>query len=331
MQQQLFTNNSGVPLSMAVWLADDTYDFVDEPNYISATELIKSPRQIILARRAGATDPETADISSRMPSAMGNAVHNAIENAWVERYKENMAKLGFSRKVIDRVRVNPGPEDMFPGIIAVYLEQRSYRKVGKYTVGGKFDFVGDGTIEDFKTTGVFAYISGSNDWKYCLQGSIYRWLNPDLITSDYIGIDFQFTDWSKRDAIIRADKGYPPTRIWQYKVRLKSIPETEAWVRERVALIERLEHAPESTLPLCEFHDLWQDPPKYKYYKNPANRNRSTKNFDTLAEANVRLIQDGSVGVVIEVPGQVKACKYCDAFDLCSQKDALLSASTLKL
>ncbi len=328
---QLFTNNSGVPLSVAVWLATDDYDYIDEPNYISVTELIKSPRQIILGRRMGAIDPDTAeliDIATRMSNSVGSAVHNSIEHAWVNKYKESMAKLGYPQKVIDRVRVNPKKEDMFDGIIPVYLEQRAYATVGKYTIGGKYDFVGQGVLDDFKTTSVFYYTSGTNEWKYYLQGSLYRWLNPDLITSDYMNIQFIFTDWSKGQSF---GKGYPPTKIHQHKVMLKSVAESEVWVQKKIHLLESLEDLPEPDLPPCEPHDLWQDAPTFKYYKNPAKRSRSTKNFDTYAEAAVRHIQDGEVGVIVEVPGTARACMYCSGAGLCSQKDQLIANGTLKL
>ena len=43
----------------------------------------------------------------------------------------------------------------------------------------------------------------------------------------------------------------------------------------------------------------------------------------------MRLNADGNVGVVLTVPGEAKACKYCKAFSLCSQKDALIASGDL--
>jgi hypothetical protein len=43
------------------------------------------------------------------------------------------------------------------------------------------------------------------------------------------------------------------------------------------------------------------------------------------------MAEDGNVGLVKEVPGQVTACKYCPAFSICSQKDALIAAGDLIL
>lgn len=328
--QQCLTNDSQLPLSLAVWLSDDPYDYIDEPNYISVTTLIKSPRQIILGSRMS-PNKERKDVADAMASRFGSAVHGSIEDVWVNRYREALMRLNYPSSVIDRIRVNPEPHELVPGIIPVYLELRTIRKVGKYTIGGKFDFIGDGCLEDFKTTGVYSYMSGSNEWKYKLQGSLYRWLNPEIITSDHMKIQFIFTDWNKNEARYKANKGYPQKRMHEHKILLTSLPETEVWVQQKITLLDLLWEAPEQELPLCEAHHLWQDAPTYKYYKNPAKTTRSTANFNTMAEAQIRLIEDGSIGIIKEVAGTCKGCMYCDAFSLCSQKDALIASGSLKL
>ena len=322
------TNNLGMSLSMAVWLADDPYDYVDIPNYISITTLMKHPRQIILGSRL-TSNVVSQDVSEAMSSRLGSAIHSSIEDVWLNRAKACLKKLGYPATVIERVLINPEPADLYEGCIPVYMEKRSLRKIGKWTIGGKFDFVGDGKLEDFKSTSVFYYMNGNNDVKYTLQGSLYRWLNPEIITDDYLSIQFIFTDWSKSDA--RYKDGYPPSRIYPRKYRLTSLPETELWVQRKLALLEELWDAPESELPLCDAEALWQDPPTYKYYKNPAKMNRSTRNFDTMAEANLRWIEDGRVGIVVEAPGNAKGCVYCDSYKICSQKDSLIANGTLKV
>jgi len=76
---------------------------------------------------------------------------------------------------------------------------------------------------------------------------------------------------------------------------------------------------------------LWRSEPEFKYYKNPEKMSRSTKNFDSMKEARMRFIEDGSVGIIVERPGQVTACKYCSAFAICKQKDALIASGDLIL
>lgn len=321
-----YANTSSVPLSLAVFLATDNYDH--DSSTISATALIKPIRQIILGSRV----PEgiaTVDLVQMMPSRMGSAIHDAIERAWKDNHAQALAALGYPQRVIEKIRINPNPDQLADGLIPIYLEQRAHRKVGKFVISGKYDFIGDGRLEDFKTTSVYTAIKGLNTEKYILQGSIYRWLNPKIITRDEMAIQFIFTDWQKVKAM--TDPSYPQQRIQEKVLPLKSVLETDAYIKRKLDQIEQLWDAPEDQLPLCSDEDLWRSEPVFKYYKNPAKTTRSTKNFDTKQEAMIRLAEDGGGGMVKEVPGQVTACKFCSAFPICSQKDALIASGDLIL
>lgn len=323
-----YSNVSSVPLSMAVFLATDSYDHNPDPHTISATSLLKPLRQLILSSRID-QDDSPVDLAQMVPSRMGSAIHDSIERAWLTNYEGALAQLGYPKKVIEKVRINPKPEDLQDGLIPIYLEQRSHKKVGKWTVSGKFDFVGDGRVEDFKSTSTYTAINKTNDDKYIMQGSIYRWLNQSMITKSEMAIQFIFTDWSAAKA--RADQNYPQSRIQQRILPLKSVQEIDHYVRQRLNQIEMYMNAPEESIPLCSDEDLWRSEPQWKYYKNPSKMSRSTKNFDSKQDAYLRLSEDGNVGVVKEVPGQVTACKYCSAFSLCTQKDALIASGDLLL
>ena len=323
-----YSNTSAVPLSLAVFLASDFYDHDHDPNTISATSLIKPLRQIVLSARVP-EDMTPVDLVNLVPSRMGSAIHDAIERSWKDNYQIALDHLGYPKKVIEKIRINPKPEELQDGQIPIYLEQRAYKQVGKFLISGKYDFIGDGRVEDFKSTSAYTAINNTNDEKYIWQGSIYRWLNPKIITKDEMAIQFIFTDWSKAKAM--QDPKYPQQRIQQRLLPLKSFQETDAFVNRKLNQIEQYWDAKEEDLPLCTDADLWRSEPVFKYYKNPEKRARSTKNFDNLHDAQLRLIEDGSVGVVVEQPGQVTACKYCPAFAVCSQKDALIASGDLVL
>lgn len=321
-----YTNTTAVPLSLAVFLATDNYDH--EENTISATSLIKPLRQIVLGARVPDTDSVT-DLSQMVASRVGTAIHDAIEGAWKNGYDKALAALGYPKKIIERVRINPNPDTVTEDIIPIYLEQRAHKQVGKYVVSGKYDFIGDGRVEDFKTTSTFTAMNNTNDEKYILQGSIYRWLNPKIITKDEMAIQFIFTDWSAARA--RAEENYPKHRTQQRLLMLKSIEETHGFVLNKLNQIDQYWDVPEEQLPLCSAEDLWRSAPVFKYYKNPAKTGKSTKNFDNKTDAYIRLSEDGNVGLVKEQPGQVTACKYCSAFSVCSQKDQLIAMGDLVL
>lgn len=321
-----YANTSSVPLSLAVFLASDFYDH--EENTISATSLIKPLRQIVLSARVP-EDMTPLELVNLVPSRMGSAIHDAIERSWKDNYQVALESLGYPKKVIEKIRINPKPEELTDGQIPIYLEQRAHKQVGKFLISGKYDFIGDGRVEDFKSTSTYTAMNNTNDEKYIWQGSIYRWLNPQIITKDEMAIQFIFTDWSKAKAM--ADPKYPQQRIQQRILPLKSIQETDAFVTRKLNQIEQYWDAPEEQLPLCTDADLWRSEPVFKYYKNPEKRARSTKNFDNRHDAQLRCIEDGNVGIVVEQPGQVTACKYCSAFAVCSQKDALIASGDLVL
>jgi hypothetical protein len=322
-----YSNPSNIALSMAVWLAQDDYDYVEKPNYISATSLLKSVRQLILTARINGTGEQRVDIATQIPNRMGTAFHDAIERAWKGNYKQSLESLGYPKRVIEAVRINPPLDELNDDIIPVWLEQRVEKEFKGWTIGGKFDMVLEYRLRDVKSTSTFTYMNKANDDKFRMQGSIYRWLNPERIRHDHMYIDYLFTDWSANMA--RANKDYPQQKILEYPILLKSISETEQYVSSKLSALERYKDAPESELPECTEEELWRSEPVYKYYKNPNSMGRSTKNFDNQHDANLRLVEDGGVGIVVRVPGQVIACKFCAAYNSCKQKDKYLASGEL--
>ena len=80
------------------------------------------------------------------------------------------------------------------------------------------------------------------------------------------------------------------------------------------------EDAKEKDIPDCSMEELWQSEPQFKYFSNPNKTDgKSTKNFDDRGEAYAHLSTKG-VGVIKEIPGEPKRCGYCDAWDICEQR-----------
>lgn len=344
---QAYTNSTGVPLSIAVYLATDHYDYI--PGTISATGLIKPLRQIILKRRVP-KEEQVTDVLNLIKSRMGTSVHDGVEKAWTGHYKRAMASLGYPDEVINRIIVNseellrargynverlrkegtyltpgPVPENHIP----VFMEVRQIKEFMGKLVTGKFDFCAEGRVEDVKNTSVYTWVKGSKDQDYQLQGSIYRWLNPELIFEDTMLIQFFFSDWKAFEA--KQNQNYPKRQTEQRIIPLLDITDTEAYVHDKLSMIEHYSDHPESDLPKCSDDDLWRDPPVWKYYRDPNKTKRATKNFDDPGAAHQYMVDKGGVGVVREFPGQVKACLYCDAFSVCRQKDELIADGSLQL
>ena len=319
------TNKGDIPLGLAVWLLHDEYDYIDEPNYISVTSLMKPLRHIILPPRVP-KELQQSDVEDYISRALGHSLHDSIEKAWLRGHRRSLQLMSYPEKIIDRVLINPTPEQLaaVQDPVAVYLEQRAFKTVTlngvTYTIGGKFDMVAEGIVHDNKSTTAYTWLYGTKDDDYKLQGSLYRWLNPDKITEDFIRINFIFTDWQKMSA--KQNPNYPQKRILYKDIPLMSMEETEAWIKWKLGLVQQYKDTPEAQLPECTDEELWRSAPQYKYYSDATKTNgRSTKNFDDPIEARKFMAEKGGKGVIVAVPGEVKRCLYCNAFPICTQKD----------
>lgn len=326
MTTQKLTNNENLPLSIAVWLAEDNYQHSSDPFEVSATTLIKPLRQIIMGSRVPVG---SSDITSYIASRMGTAYHDAIEAAWKNNPQALLEKLGYAPGLIKQLVVNPETLEEAKDKIAVYLEKRTKKKLGKWTISGQYDFVGNGKLEDFKSTGVYTYMKKTKDEDYRLQGSIYRWLNPEIITKDVMDIQFIFTDWAAKDS---RQPGYPPRRIVSYPLELLPLQQTENFIQRKLDALEHYWNAADADIPECTSEELWQRDSVWKYYKNGNTAGRSTKNFDNVVDAHsYKSLQGKGMGVVKEVKGLAKACHYCNGFTACQQKDRLIQAKMLEV
>lgn len=334
-----YSNNFNLPMSLSVWLLDDGYDHeaVADPRVFSVTELIKPIRQIVLGRRVGDLPEDQlppVDIVSLFNSRVGQSVHAAIESAWEsDKLPDLMAELGISRMASNNIQINPTPDEKDDDAIVLYMEQR--RTIGipntEYLLSGQYDFNFDGQLEDFKFTKTYAMTMGVNDEYYTLQGSLYKYIFPDQVTSDSTRISWLFGDWMQSRA---TTSSYPAAPIDSKEYPLFTKFQTETYIRDKFSLIEKYMDAPETELPECTPEELWQDATVWKYYSNPANKTRATKNFteaDGGAAAAAAHKAKAGKGEVVEVKGKIKACRYCKAFTLCTQKDKYLLSGQLDI
>ncbi len=331
-----FEDKFNISLPLAVYLCHDQYDHNEDPFTLSATTLLKPVREVILDLQNKSRD-RTIDISVLIASRMGTSIHDGAEAAWNNQKALASALQAKSMsKILDRVVINPQDSVVYPdNMIPVYMENRSAKVVEGYTVTGKYDIVYNGVLSDYKSTTVWGYIFGSNVESYKMQGSIYRWLNPEKITKDYIEIQYIFTDWS--GATAKRDKKYPQAKYVTEQYPLMSVEATNEWVTNKIREIKRLIGLAQVQLPRCTPEELWQKDAIFKYYKNPEKIARATKNFskpdyaDPKAAAQQFYADHGEVGRVIEVPAEVKRCKYCSVKEICDQAKILVEQGLAKL
>lgn len=317
------TNEHDISLPLAVWLMHDEYDYVNEEKYLSATTLLKPLKHIVMGHRVDKTKL-TMDIMDLVATSMGSGLHGSIEKAWHEGHKIALKKLGYPQRVVDAVTINPTEEDFKnnPDTIPVYIEQRAIKQIGGWKIGGKFDIVTEGLLQDFKSTSTYSWTSGSRNDEHKMQGSIYKWLHDDKITEDFIRINYIFTDWTK--ALVKPGSNYPIHRVMHKDIPIMSVKATEEWVLHKLKQIDKYWNAPESEIPECTDEELWKSDPVYKYFsdveKSKEPGARSTKNFTDLADARKFMAEKGK-GTINIVPGEAKRCKYCPVASICKQRE----------
>lgn len=314
----IIANNKNIPFALQVWLAADNYDYQAGEKYISATTLLKSPREIILSRRID-TSNLTYDIEDSIARTLGDSIHAGIENAWLNNLPQALKAIDCER-LTKLFVVNPSDKEDLTNKIPVYIEQRTTKDIEGFTVGGKFDFVADGLLHDFKTTSVYTYIHGDRDEEFIKQGSIYRWLNQDKILEDVIRICYIFTDWSKAEA--KRNPNYPQCRCISKDYQLLSLEETEAFIKKKLSVLNHYWDKPDNEIPECNADELWLSKTQYKYYSNPENT-RATKNFEVYGDAIAFQKSRGGKGIVVTVPGAPQHCNYCFAAPICQQRKRL--------
>lgn len=317
------TNNFNLSLPLAVWCANDTYDFFPKEREISATTLLKPMKQVLFNRQGAKRT--SVDLMDMFAARRGTAFHSAIEAAWEKNYKTNLRALGYDEDFINKVLINPKKEEITSDSIPVFTEKRFYKTFtlpngSKWTVSGQADLIFNGALHDYKSTSTYTYVNQSKAEDYSLQGSIYKVLSSGSeapVTSNTISINYIFTDWQKFKA--KASEDYPQCPCITEEYPLLSEEETEKFILNKLETLENylyIEPQDANTLT-CADADLWIPEPEIKYYSKP-DALRATKKFPDMESAEKFLAEKGK-GVIKVVTAPPKRCLYCDCFEHCTQ------------
>jgi hypothetical protein len=308
-----WTNKHNIPLPMQIWLATNNYEYDPDPRVISATTLLKSTRQIVLGRRYRDAD-RTADFSDMIASVMGSSIHASVEKA-LERTN--------AEKVLNEL----GYKNASSIMDEMHVEVRTKKEIDGYVISGQFDMAYKGIVCDIKSTSTWNYILDDGEDKR-KQLCIYRWLNPEIITSNRGYNFYVFTDWSAVRA--RAETTYPQSRI-AFKERIVDEPEvTERWIRDKLSAITACSGLADDELPRCSDKELWKEETTYAYYLDETKRDRATKVCSTRKEAEDYMLKKGYRGVIVERKGKAKACKYCPYTQYCNQYTDLVVSGLIQ-
>ncbi len=313
----ILTNKHNLSLPLVMFLAHDDYDGGStNKKYISVTNLMKPARSIIIAKQNSDLTKEV-DLHDLVAMKMGSALHAWMETAWKNpaTISKACAILNISEKTFHTLNIK--------------VEQRTNKKMSGWTISGKYDAVIDGRIYDLKSCSVWSQIYDSNKADYILQGSLYRWLNPNDIKDDVIEINKIFTDWSASAA--RAKRDYPQLRVMSKHYPLMSIEKTSEWVKNKLSQIDAYLGAKnQESIPYCTAEELWASPTKYKVFKKEESKRAMSGGVkETMTEAQQFQVQKG--GVIKIFPGEVKRCTYCSVCEICNQAKELQAKGLLTL
>ena len=195
---------------------------------ITVTQLIQPPLIRYLTKKHW-NDLEE-DVSSRVWALFGTAIHHLLEMA----YKGRTARV----------------------------EERVYAEVLGWKLGGAFDVLEGSSLSDYKVTSVYS-VGGKIEWEQ--QLNILRWLlhkNGTEVTE--LSITAIFRDWRPREA--QKNPEYPRRPIMTLPIKMWSLEDTEAYIKERVALHQS------ANPPVCDEEERWSSPEQWALMKKGGKR-----------------------------------------------------------
>lgn len=220
------TNKMGLPEPLVNAVKNQAYS--PGSSDITVTTLIQPP--LIRKLRKQYDSEIEEDASDRIWALIGSATHGILENA----FKGSTARV----------------------------EERVYATLLGWKLGGQFDVLEGSTLSDYKITSVYS-ADGKIEWEQ--QLNVLRWLlHKNNTQVDKLQIIAIFRDWSKHG--IKKNPDYPPSQVGVINIPVWTLEETEAYVKERIAL-HQLEEP-----PMCNDEERWTTPEQWALMKKGGKR-----------------------------------------------------------
>jgi len=242
------TNFNNIPLPIYRAILHNWYDGKNAKHFVSATELIKPIKIIVLEKRHRTEIVEEA--SDLIWSLMGSAMHKVLEKSeWEQSLNE----------------------------------ERLFAKVNGKIISGGVDLYEKETISDFKFTSVYSYIYRSRMKEWQQQLNIYSYLYQKAgFPVEKLQIIAIFRDWSRIKR--KFEKNYPK-QIEIIPLKLWPLAETEQFISDRLHQIQLALKASDDQIPCCSASERWQDPTRYAVMKK--GNKRALRVFDTMEQAEL--------------------------------------------
>ena len=328
-----FTNRYNLPDSIVNAVKIDRHVTRGD---ISVTTLIDAPQIRMLRRKHDTTE----DVSERTWALFGTAIHHILELGDIrfssarklyeaanilESIANNDAQMVAAAKYIRHKADIHFPDASNSDIVT---EQTLSLEVDNMVLSGTFDRLmkSSKTLQDYKSTSVNSYMYADTHEKWEKQLNIYRYMIYHVLgvlveKIEVIGI---FRDWKASETF---NKLYPKSPIASINVKVWSLEETEAYIKERIRIHTMAEMG---TIIPCSGRERWASSDTFKV--KAKGKKRSIRNLPSLALAEDFLSKNKFEypGAYIEtIPGEPRRCLYfCPVKEFCQQHQDYLKKIT---
>lgn len=203
-------------------------------------------------------------------------------------------------------------------------EERLYARINGWVISGQIDLQKNPegvSIIDYKFCSAYSLTKNDGakpEWEAQLNCYAYlMWLNKNVRVTD-ISVCAIVRDWSRREAAVSLT--YPQSIITMVPLRLWSLEEQEAYVRQRVAIHQSAQFNYEigEALPECSSEERWAAPDKWTVTFKGLKKG---KNFPSEDEARGYGEADkkGREFEIVRRSGKSVRCNFCQVSQWCEQ------------
>lgn len=336
-----YTNKQNIHPLIVKAVKRDTYVSLGD---ISVTTLVDSPK-IALLKKMHRNDL-VMDVEDALNALEGTMKHTILELSDVsntdaqkvmqfvetmqkyhDKYLSNakgekeMVRRKYAKKIQEVIKFSSEFLDVhFENFRkGVLIEEIMTHNFCGWILKGQFDRfeVDEGKMLDLKVTSVWTYKNKVEHKNYEMQQNIYA-----LLVKKVLGLEvksssliFWFRDFQKAK---RGTGLYPPSKIWEYKVRLHPLEKVEAYVEERIKLHQKVDAEGQDSYD-CTPEERWAEPDKWKVYKKGGQRAKMTLYSKEEAE-RWKAENTSSDHEIRFFPGNNKRCEeYCVVSQWCNQ------------
>lgn len=267
-----------------------TSDHEYTPKRYSVTQMLKGPREAILARRHA--DEIVNDVADMAWTVLGSSMHLILERA---------------QETDTQLKENYITADMPNG----------------YTLSGIFDLYDDatGTVTDYKSATVWKAVYGEwDDYREQLLSYVWmlRQIGFDARRGEIVAL---LKDHSKAKAKFESNYPRHPWCVIGWDFEDWELEDFGERIAAKFREIERCEALPDDELPLCTAAERWATDEKWAVYKD--GNKKATRLFGDEGEVErycAQLAEDtGRKCHVEHRPGEDKKCLgYCDCRPFCN-------------